>query len=144
MPKFDKRDVMIGGVNPVSFPAIQIGPEHIAPVVLQSGKTIMATFAEVLSLRTTNPFDADGNPQEVTQYPTVTTENLRFTPLRFNHVANLDYDPETKAAIGLDVLMGRVKENIASRQAARALANATQVISLTDEAGDIDPDLAPA
>src|SRR4051812_30835151 len=87
--QFVKRFVMIAGR---AIPGIQISASEDAPVTLPSGKTIRATFADVLTLRETNP--ANG---PVTTYLTVTRENLRFTALRFTNVADLDFDPETGA-----------------------------------------------
>lgn len=96
-------------------------------------KNILAQFADIYSIRETNP--ANGPVQ---QYPTVSRENLRFTPLRFSTVVGLDID-EHGAALDLAVLEARRMDNIMSRQAARVAANIVPVVSLDDESTEGAP-----
>lgn len=119
---FTKRFVMIVGR---AIPGIQLSPAESQEVTLPSGRTIMAQFADVLTLRETNP--ANG---PVTTYLTVTRENLRFTALRFSNVANLDFDPETGALLTIEELEARRMADIAERQLANAARTATVSIDL--------------
>lgn len=133
---FIKRTIVIGGRK---VPAIQIGEAVKTTVELPNGRSIPALIAELMSLRTTNPVGPDGKPQEVTEYLTVTPENLRFCPLRFDTVVGLDVD-EHGATLGLDVLNARMADNIADRQIARQAAQAAPVLSVTDLlAADAEP-----
>lgn len=120
-----KRFVMIAGR---AVPGLQLTAPETEQVTLASGKTIPASFAEVLTLRETNPVAPDGSPQETTKYLTVTRENLRFCPLRFNTVEGLDV--ENGSALSIEVLEARRAEDIAARQIARAQANAAPVVAL--------------
>lgn len=108
MFQFAKRFVLIAGR---AVPGIQISEPQDQMVTLPSGKQIRATFADVLTLRETNP--ANG---PITEYLTVTRENLRFTALRFSGVANLDFDPETGALLTIEELETRRMADIAARQ----------------------------
>lgn len=97
------------------FPALQVSEAVQTTVELANGKKVPALIAEVISLRTTNP--ANG---PVTSYLTSTPENLRFSPLRFNSVPGLDYDPETGEVLSLEALEQRRGEDIRARQLALA------------------------
>jgi hypothetical protein len=125
---FVKRTIIIQGRQ---IPAIQIGQPVNGWGTRSDGRPVFQTIAECLSLRTTNPVDANGNPQEVQTYYTTSPENLRFTPVRFSNVEGLDV--ENGSALGIDVLMQRVTDNIAERQMANLANTVAPVVSLDDE-----------
>lgn len=138
---FAKRTIILGGRE---VPAIQISEAKLERVTLPNGRVIPAQIAELMSLRTTNPVGPDGQPQEVKTYLTVTPENLRFCPLRFDTVEGLDVN-EHGAPLGLDVLNRRMADNIAERQIARQNALAAPVVSVADLlASDSEPVADPA
>lgn len=129
MSKFTKRFVHIAGRR---VPGIQMSEAEQVQVTLPNGKVIPAQFADILTLRETNPLDANGNPQETTQYLTMTRENLRFCTLRFDTVLGLDVN-EVGAPLSIEVLENRRAEDIAARQLARAAAQTSRIVSLDDE-----------
>lgn len=122
---FPKRDIYIGGRK---VPGIQSGAAWRENVTLTNGKVIPTMFAEITTLRETNP---DGpNPGQT--YLRTTPENLGFTTLRFTNVAGLDYDPETGALLTLEDLEVRRGADIAARQTANLAARATPSVNLDD------------
>jgi hypothetical protein len=122
---YGKRTIIIRGRK---IPAIQIAPAVSGWGTKADGSPVFQTIAECVSLRTTNPFEADGvTPKAVETYYTTSPENLRFTPLRFDSVEGLDV--ENGSALGLDVVMSRVADNIAARQEQNVVAQAP-VVSL--------------
>ncbi len=130
-----RRNEHIGGRT---IPAIQTSEAFEQDVVLANGRTIKGLFAEMLSLRETNPVAPDGSPQETTKYLTSTLENLRFTTLRFEAVVGLDFD-ENGDALSIEQLEEQRGKDIAARQLLRAQSNGTQFVPLiaaTDAASD--------
>lgn len=122
-----KRNVLIAGR---SVPGLQTSPAETTMVETAQGKRIPSQFADIVTLRETNP---DGpNPGQV--YLTVTRENLRFTTLRFENVAGLDYDPETGALLTIEDLEQRRAADIAARQTANLAAKAPTVVTLALDA----------
>ena len=121
MPQFTKRFVMIAGR---AIPGLQISASEDAPVTTASGRVIRATFADVLTLRETNP--ANG---EVQTYLTVTRENLRFTALRFTNVIGLDTDADG-TLLTIEDLETRRMADIAARQIANAALTQTAEVDL--------------
>jgi hypothetical protein len=99
-------------------------PETIV-VETRQGKRIPNRFADVLTLRETNP--ANG---PVVTYLRTTPENLSFATLRSTRVAGLDYDPETGAVLTMEELEDRRSNGIMARQAANLAASATVEIDL--------------
>ena len=123
-----RRFIHIGGRQ---IPGIQLTEAVQQPVLLPSGRTILGMFAEVLSLRETNPVNPEtGLPQPTTTYLTTSIENLRFSTLRFEPVVGLDYD-EDGNALSMQQLEERRAADIMARQAVRAAAAAPTVIPLT-------------
>lgn len=112
----EKRSIYIQGRE---IPAVVSGEDVHTTVTLANGRTIPVVMAEMLSLRTTNPVDANGQPQDVTEYVTSTLENKRFTPLRFTHVEGLDVDAEGNFLTIEDIEIRRGAD-IAARQLVRA------------------------
>lgn len=113
---FEKRTIYIAGR---AIPGVQVSKGETESVELPSGKSIPAQFADIVSLRETNP---DGeNPGQV--YLTLTRENLRFATLRFDHVVGLDVseDGTILTPADLEALRG---EDIQARQVARMAAMA--------------------
>lgn len=111
---FEKRTIYIAGR---AIPGVQVSKAETENVDLPSGKTIPAQFADIVSLRETNP---DGeNPGQ--KYLTMTRENLRFATLRFDHVVGLDVseDGTILTPADLEALRG---EDIQARQVARLSA----------------------
>jgi hypothetical protein len=121
--QFAKRNISIAGR---SVPALQIGAAETQMVELSSGKVIPAQFADLLSLRETNP--ANG---EVTEYLTVTHENLRFTTLRFSNVIGLDVDADG-TFLTIEDLETRRAADIAARQIANLARKAPALVSLDE------------
>lgn len=120
---FAKRYVVIQGR---AVPGIQISESQDELVTLPSGKSIRATFADVLTLRGTNP---DNGP--VTEYLTVTRENLRFTVLRFDNVIGLDVDADGTMLTMADLETRRLADIIA-RQSQNLAKAATASVDLDD------------
>jgi hypothetical protein len=116
------------------IPAIQISEARRVQVTPAGRvKPIPVMEADLLSLRTTNPLNPDGSakkPEEIETYLTVTTENLRFAPLRFTLVDGLDYDAATGAYLSIEELEQRRGENIRARQAQRLATLTPQVVEL--------------
>lgn len=119
---FEKRNVIIAGR---AVPGLVISQPSTEIVELPSGKRIPSTFADVMTLRETNP---DG-PNAGQQYLTVTRENLRFTTLRFNHVIGLDVT-EDGTLIQLAELEERRTADIIARQNANLAAKTPVSASL--------------
>lgn len=130
---FPKRFVHIAGR---AIPGLQVSQAETVMVETSRGKRIPSQFADILTLRETNP--ALG---PVETYLTVTHENLRFTTLRFDNVPGLDYDPETGALLTIEELEQRRAADIAARQQANLAAKAPTVVALDLEAAE---DAAPA
>lgn len=128
MGQFIKRSIYIGARE---IAAIQIGKAFQTQGTRSDGRPVLQTLAELMSYRSTNPLDAAGNPQEVRWYLTITTENLRFSPLRFTEVVGLDVD-EHGAELTLPVLMARMGEDIAARQLANIENQRAPIVSLAD------------
>lgn len=118
-----KRYINIAGR---AVPAIQVSDSWTEMVTTASGKRIPRQFAELVSLRETNP---DG-PNAGQVYLTQTPENLSFTNLREELVIGLDID-ENGTAISIGELERRRGENIRQRQVARLAAQTPQVVSLS-------------
>ncbi len=133
---FTKRTIIIQGRH---IPAIQIGEATSGWGTRGDGRPVFQTMAECVSLRSTNPVDKDGNPQPVRTYYATSPENLRFTPLRFTTVEGLDV--EDGSALGIDVVMSRVADNIAERQVENIANQTAPVFSLDeDETENVAPD----
>ena len=128
-----KRWLSIGGR---AVPGIQISPAETRQVQTRAGKTIPVQFAEVLSLRETNP--ANG---PVVQYLRVTPENLGFTTLRFNEVEGLDV--ENGSHLSIEVLEARRLTQIMARQEEFAASGPALQTTGIDLSQDDDED-APA
>lgn len=128
MSQFVKRFVLIAGR---SIPGLQVSTAETMVVETANGKRIPSQFADILTLRETNP---DLGPVET--YLTVTHENLRFSPLRFNTVPGLDYDPETGALLTIEELETRRMADIAKRQLANAERRAPKVLALDLDAAE--------
>lgn len=120
------RNVHIAGR---AVPGIQIGEAESVMVELPSGKRIPSQFADILTLRETNP---DG-PNAGQKYLTVTRENLRFTTLRFEPVVGLDYD-ENGVKLTIQMLEERRAADIAARQQANLAAKAPVLVPLDEDA----------
>jgi hypothetical protein len=114
-----------------AIPGIQTSEAVQQPVVLGNGRTIMGLFAEVLTLRETNPVAPDGSPQETTKYLTSTLENKRFTTLRFEPVVGLDFD-ENGVELTLQKLEEQRGKDIAARQVLRASQAMPQFVPVID------------
>ena len=132
---FEKRNLLFAGR---SIPAVQAGPDEHTTVTLSSGKIIPATFADMISLRETNP--ANG---PVTTYLTLTRENKRFMTLRFDHVVGLDV-AEDGTMLTLEDLERQRTEDILARQAVNAAAKAPILFNLNEildlNVEDIEPE----
>lgn len=111
---FEKKTIYIAGR---AIPGVQVSKSETEQVELPTGKFIPAQFADIVSLRETNP-DGD-NPGQV--YLTMTRENLRFATLRFDHVVGLDVaeDGTILTPADLETLRG---EDIQARQLVRMAA----------------------
>lgn len=132
-----RRTVVIGGRE---VPGIQTSESKTETVELPNGRTIRAQFAEILTLRGTNPVNPEtGEPQDVQFYVTSSYEQLRFTPLRFTTVEGLDVD-EHGAMLNLRQLEERRAKDIAARQVARAANAGPTILSMEelDIAGTLD------
>ena len=125
-----KRYINIAGRK---VPAIQVSDSWTEQVELANGKRIPRQFAELVSLRETNPNGP--NPGQV--YLTQTPENLSFTNLRDQLVVGLDVD-EDGTLITIAELEERRGENIRQRQLARLAAQTPQVVSLSTPAVEAD------
>lgn len=125
-----KRNVLIAG-RPI--PGIQISAPQNEVVTTSSGKRINATFADVMTLRETNP--ANG---PVNKYLTVTRENLRFTTLRNTVVPGLDIHEETGQPLSIEELESRREADIAAHQMALLARRTPASVSLEDALADAD------
>lgn len=149
MSKFTKRTVNIGGRK---VPGIQMSDTEHGTVTLPptdfrpTPKVIPASFADILTLRETNPIGPDGQPQPVTQYLRMTRENLGFTTLRFDTVVGLDVAEDGITPLSVEVLENRRNDDILARQLARAAAQTSRVVSLDDDEDENAPEgeLAPS
>ena len=124
---FQKRTLHFG--RGITVPAIQIGEAEQTTVTLADGRRRPAFFAEVISLRETNP----NGPNPGQHYPQLGIENLRFTTPRYDEVEGLDYevDAETgeKVMLTAETLVARVSKSLSAWQASRVAAT-PQVVSL--------------
>lgn len=91
-----------------SFAAKQSGPDERVQITTRNGATIWITQAEMISFRT----DRDGN-----EFYTTSTENKKFTALRFEHVPELD-------DLSPAELSQKHRESIRALQARSAVARA--------------------
>lgn len=132
--QFVKRYINIAGND---IPGLQVSEPETEMVTLPARpglppRTIPAQFADIITYRSTNPFDGQGNPQEVTWYLTLTRENLRFATRRpdGDYVIGLDVDEEGNF-LTFDDLEARRRKDIAARQVLRAQTQQPRVIPVT-------------
>lgn len=136
--QFTRRFISIGGR---AIPGLQVSEARTESVPLPSGKVILAQFADILTLRETNP---DGDNPGV-KYLALTPENLRFSTLRFTNVEGLDV--EDGALLSIEELEARRLLDIQTRQTATLANRAPAVVaSGIDLSSDEDEDkvVAPA
>jgi hypothetical protein len=117
---FAKRFVPVG---PVAFPGIIISDIVTEEVERRNGTKVRTQFAQVLTLRTTNP---DNGP--VVEFVHESREDLGWCPLRFDTVPGLDDTP-------MEVLQQRRLANILARNAARAEAQGPRTLTLSAPIG---------
>lgn len=100
--------------------------------IVTPGKKIPGQFADMISLRETNP---DG-PNPGQKYLVLSHENLRFCTLRTTPVVGLDVD-DTGALLTIEELEARRQADIQARQIARLAAQAP---TTAGGLGDLTPD----
>jgi hypothetical protein len=124
----------------VEIPAVQVGPDTHTTVELRDGRKIPAVFANMISLRGTNP---DNGP--VVEYLTLTPENKRFVTMRFTNVIGLDVD-ENGALLTVEELERQRAKDIMARQQVVAAAKAPIILSIADlvAGDDLDDIVGPA
>lgn len=123
---FEKRNMTIPTNPPVTLPIVRIGELNRTMVELADGRKRPQTFAEVISLRETNP----NGPNPGHKYPQLGYENMFFTTPRYEDVEGLDYEVDADTG---EKLLHTEQSLVAKVEKSRAalVANARpQVVSL--------------